>query len=238
MEEMSARSALLLGWPAVEKLAACHVAVFGVGGVGGHAVEALARGGVGHITLFDSDEVNVTNLNRQLAATVDALGQKKVDVMAKRIHAIRPRTCVTANAVFYLPENAGEYPLTEYDYIVDAIDTVSAKLELICRAKAAGIPIISAMGCGNKLDPTCFQVTDLFKTSGDPLARVMRHELRKRNVHSLKVVYSTEPARTPMAGGESKGTAGRPAPGSVSFVPGVAGMILAGEVIKDLTGVR
>ena len=121
---------------------------------------------------------------------------------------------------------------------MDAIDTVSAKLELICRAKAAGIPIISAMGCGNKLDPTCFQVTDLFKTSGDPLARVMRHELRKRDVHSLKVVYSTEPARTPMAGGESKGTAGRPAPGSVSFVPGVAGMILAGEVIKDLTGVR
>lgn len=238
MEEMSARSALLLGWPAMEKLAACHVAVFGVGGVGGHAVEALARGGVGRLTLFDSDEVNVSNLNRQLVATRDAVGCKKVEVLAKRIHNIRPETQVTANAVFYLPENADQYPLEQYDYIVDAIDTVSAKLELICRAKAAGVPVVSAMGCGNKLDPTQFQVTDLFKTSGDPLARVMRHELRKRGVHSLKVVYSTEPARTPIQSGETKGTAGRPAPGSVSFVPGVAGMILAGEVIKDLTGVR
>lgn len=238
MEEMSARSALLLGWPAMEKLAACHVAVFGVGGVGGHAVEALARGGVGRLTLFDSDEVNVSNLNRQLVATRDAVGCKKVEVLAQRIHNIRPETQVTANAVFYLPENADQYPLEQYDYIVDAIDTVSAKLELICRAKAAGVPVVSAMGCGNKLDPTQFQVTDLFKTSGDPLARVMRHELRKRGVHSLKVVYSTEPARTPIQSGETKGTAGRPAPGSVSFVPGVAGMILAGEVIKDLTGVR
>ena len=238
MEEMSARSALLLGWPAMEKLAACHVAVFGVGGVGGHAVEALARGGVGRLTLFDSDEVNVSNLNRQLVATRDAVGCKKVEVLAQRIHNIRPETQVTANAVFYLPENADQYPLEQYDYIVDAIDTVSAKLELICRAKAAGVPVVSAMGCGNKLDPTQFQVTDLFKTSGDPLARVMRHELRKRGVHSLKVVYSTEPSRTPIESGETKGTAGRPAPGSVSFVPGVAGMILAGEVIKDLTGVR
>lgn len=238
MEEMSARSALLLGWPAMEKLAGCHVAVFGVGGVGGHAVEALARGGVGRLTLFDSDEVNVSNLNRQLVATRDAVGQKKVEVLARRIHSIRPETQVTANAVFYLPENADQYLLEQYDYIVDAIDTVSAKLELICRAKAAGVPVVSAMGCGNKLDPTQFQVTDLFKTSGDPLARVMRHELRKRGVHSLKVVYSTEPARTPIQSGETKGTAGRPAPGSVSFVPGVAGMILAGEVIKDLTGVR
>ena len=214
------------------------MAVFGVGGVGGHAVEALARGGVGHITLFDSDEVNVSNLNRQLVATRDAVGKKKVEVLAQRIHNIRPETQVTANAVFYLPENADQYPLEQYDYIVDAIDTVSAKLELICRAKAADVPVVSAMGCGNKLDPTQFQVTDLFKTSGDPLARVMRHELRKRGVHSLKVVYSTEPARTPIESGETKGTAGRPAPGSVSFVPGVAGMILAGEVIKDLTGVR
>ena len=238
MEEMSARSALLLGWPALEKLAGCHVAVFGVGGVGGHAVEALARGGVGRLTLFDSDEVNVSNLNRQLVATRDAVGKKKVEVLAQRIHNIRPETQVTANAVFYLPENADQYPLEQYDYIVDAIDTVSAKLELICRAKAADVPVVSAMGCGNKLDPTQFQVTDLFKTSGDPLARVMRHELRKRGVHSLKVVYSTEPARTPIESGETKGTAGRPAPGSVSFVPGVAGMILAGEVIKDLTGVR
>lgn len=238
MEEMSARSALLLGWPALEKLAGCHVAVFGVGGVGGHAVEALARGGVGRLTLFDSDEVNVSNLNRQLVATRDAVGKKKVEVLAQRIHNIRPETQVTANAVFYLPENADQYPLEQYDYIVDAIDTVSAKLELICRAKAAGVPVVSAMGCGNKLDPTQFQVTDLFKTSGDPLARVMRHELRKRGVHSLKVVYSTEPARTPIESGETKGPAGRPAPGSVSFVPGVAGMILAGEVIKDLTGVR
>ena len=214
------------------------MAVFGVGGVGGHAVEALARGGVGRLTLFDSDEVNVSNLNRQLVATRDAVGKKKVEVLAQRIHNIRPETQVTANAVFYLPENADQYPLEQYDYIVDAIDTVSAKLELICRAKAAGVPVVSAMGCGNKLDPTQFQVTDLFKTSGDPLARVMRHELRKRGVHSLKVVYSTEPARTPIESGETKGTAGRPAPGSVSFVPGVAGMILAGEVIKDLTGAR
>lgn len=233
-----ARSELLLGKEGMARLGAAHVAVFGLGGVGGHAAEALARGGIGRLTLFDSDVVSLTNLNRQLVATMDTLGESKVAVMARRIASIAPGAEVVQMPVFYTVQNADSYPLDGYNYIVDAIDTVSAKIELIVRAHEAGVPIISAMGCGNKLDPTRFVVTDLYRTDTDPLARVLRRELRRRGVAQLRVVYSTEPARTPGPGGEVKGATGRPAPGSMSFVPGVAGMIMAGEVIKDLSGVR
>ena len=225
MREEFRRSELLLGPQALERLAGAHAAVFGVGGVGGHAAEALARAGVGSLTLFDSDTVALSNINRQIAATHATLGQYKVDVMAARIRDINPQARVTCMPVFYTVEDAPKYSLSEYDCIVDAIDTVSAKIELIARAAQAGVPIVSAMGCGNRLDATKFVVTDLYKTQNDPLARVLR------------VVCSTAPALTPRPGGETKGTAGRPAPGSVSWVPGVAGMILAGEAVKIIAGI-
>ena len=237
MREEFRRSELLLGPQALERLAGAHAAVFGVGGVGGHAAEALARAGVGSLTLFDSDTVALSNINRQIAATHATLGQYKVDVMAARIRDINPQARVTCMPVFYTVEDAPKYSLSEYDCIVDAIDTVSAKIELIARAAQAGVPIVSAMGCGNRLDATKFVVTDLYKTQNDPLARVLRRELRRRGVERLRVVYSTAPALTPRPGGETKGTAGRPAPGSVSWVPGVAGMILAGEAVKIIAGI-
>ena len=221
MREEFRRSELLLGPQALERLAGAHAAVFGVGGVGGHAAEALARAGVGSLTLFDSDTVALSNINRQIAATHATLGQYKVDVMAARIRDINPQARVTCMPVFYTVEDAPKYSLSEYDCIVDAIDTVSAKIELIARAAQAGVPIVSAMGCGNRLDATKFVVTDLYKTQNDPLARVLRRELRRRGVERLRVVCSTAPALTPRPGGETKGTAGRPAPGSVSWVPGV-----------------
>lgn len=234
MEHWKMRSTALLGEDAMQKLADAHVAVFGLGGVGGHAVEALARGGIGALSLFDGDVISETNLNRQLVASIDTIGKEKAQVLAARCAQIAPGIAVTANRVFYLPETAQEIDLTKYDYIIDAMDTVTAKIELICRAKQANVPIISAMGCGNKVEPARFQVSDLYRTKVDPLARVLRQTLKKRGIRELKVVYSQEMPRALYADTEAKGTAGRRAPASVSFVPGVVGMILAGEVIKDI----
>lgn len=234
----------------MQRLQQARVAIFGIGGVGGFTAEGLARAGVGSLDLFDDDRICLTNINRQLIATRKTVGKKKVEVMRDRILEINPKAQVEIHEVFYSADNAGEYDLTAYDYVVDAIDTVSAKLVLIERAKMAGVPIISCMGAGNKLDPTQFEVTDIYKTSVCPLARVMRNELRKRGVDSLKVVYSKEPPMTPIDDDENsckhhcicppdtkrKCTIRRQVPGSISFVPSVAGLILAGEVVRDLSG--
>ena len=230
------RAELLLGADAIDKLAASHVAVFGIGGVGSFACEALARAGVGELTLVDNDEVALTNRNRQLIALVSTTGQPKVEAMRARIADINPRCVVHARQEFYLPESVLD--LTQFDYVIDAIDTVTAKLHLISECDRLGVPLICSMGTGNKLDPTRFEVADIYKTSVCPLARVIRLECKKRRIKRLKVVYSKEEPRTPLPSDEQKGTAGRTAPGSVSFVPPVAGMILAGECIKDLTGIR
>ena len=224
------RTELLLGTQAMHKLASARVAVFGVGGVGGYAVEALVRSGIGAIDVFDKDIVDASNMNRQLIATLNTMGRPKTDVIKERIHSINPACQVTAYQCFYMPENADEYDLSVYSYIVDAVDTVTAKLELAVRATAAGVPIISAMGAGNKLDPTAFRVADISKTSMCPLAKVMRRELRNRGIYHMKVVYSEEPPRKSGAYSES----GKSIPGSVAFVPSVAGLIIAGEVIKDI----
>ena len=221
-----------------------EVAIFGIGGVGGHCVDALARSGVGEFDLIDNDEVELTNLNRQLVADHTTLGRSKVEVMKERILAINPEAKVHVHQCFFLPENADTFPFEDYDYVVDAVDTVTAKIELILKCKAAGVPVISSMGAGNKMDPTAFEVADIYKTSVCPLAKVMRRELKKRGVKDLKVVYSKEgpvPSKEYDEDGnlierEKNGTAGRMAPGSISFVPSVAGLILAGEVIKDLSG--
>lgn len=235
MQEEFSRTGLLLGEEGLQKLENTKVAVFGVGGVGGYVVEALVRSGVGSFVLIDNDEVSVSNLNRQIIATVDTIGKPKVEVMRDRILSINPTAEVEMHQCFYLPDNAEMFDFSRYDYVVDAVDTVTAKIDIILRAQAAGVPVISAMGAGNKLDPTKFEVTDIYKTTMCPLAKVMRKELKQRGVKKLKVVYSTEPAITPVKeGGESKGTAGRPAPGSVAFVPSVAGLIVAGEVVKDI----
>ncbi len=230
------RTARLLGDAAIECLQNAHVAVFGIGGVGGYTCEALARAGVGHIDLFDSDTVSLSNINRQIVALHSTVGCYKTDVMRDRILDINPDCDVRVHHVFYLPENADRYPLSEYDCIADAIDTVLAKVELAVRAHEAGVPLISSMGTGNKLDPTRFAVADLSKTEGCPLARVMRHELKKRGITHLKVVYSTEspapvPADAPVLPEEN---GKRTPPGSLSYVPSVAGLILAGEMIKEL----
>ena len=233
---------MLLGAKAMDTLKNAKVAVFGIGGVGSYTVEALARSGVGALSLFDSDEVCLTNINRQLIATHKTIGQKKVDVMKNRILDINPNCHVTTHACFYTAENASEYDLSGYTYIVDAIDTVSSKLILIEKAKAAVIPIISCMGAGNKLDPTKFEVNDIFKTSVCPLAKVMRRELKARGISSLKVVYSKEEALKPQQDDEIKqevsntSSSRRQTPGSISFVPSVAGLIIAAEVIKDIIG--
>ncbi|MBQ8416447.1 MAG: tRNA threonylcarbamoyladenosine dehydratase [Clostridia bacterium] len=231
-EELS-RTAMLLGEDAIERLKNARVAVFGIGGVGGYVCEALVRSGVGAIDLFDSDTVSLSNINRQIIALHSTVGKQKTEAMKERILDINPACRVTAHNVFYLPENADSFPLDPYDYIADAVDTVSAKIELAVRAKEAGVPLISAMGTGNKLDPTRFSVTDLSKTSGCPLARVMRRELKARGITHLKVVYSTEPA-APLSILPEKEINGRTPPASLSFVPPVAGLILAGEIIKDL----
>ncbi|NYB73316.1 tRNA threonylcarbamoyladenosine dehydratase [Sedimentibacter hydroxybenzoicus DSM 7310] len=242
------RTQLLLGKEAMDKLKNARVAVFGIGGVGTFVVEGLARCGIGSFTLFDDDKVCLTNINRQLIATRKTIGKKKVDVMAERIMEINPKAAVETHACFYLPENADQFDFSEYDYIVDAIDTVSAKIELIVRAKAANVPIISSMGAGNKLNPTMLEVADIYKTSMDPLAKVMRNELKKRGIKKLKVVYSKEKPLTPIdednisckdncvcpPGTTRKCTHRRAIPGSVSFVPSVAGLIIASEVIKDI----
>ncbi len=235
MQEQFSRTALLIGEEGIAKLQKAKVAVFGVGGVGGYVVEALVRSGVGAFVLIDNDEVSVSNLNRQILATVDTIGRPKVEVMRDRILAINPKATVEVHQCFYLPENANCFDFSQYSYVVDAVDTVTAKIDIILRAQAAGVPVISVMGAGNKMDPTKFEVTDIYKTTMCPLAKVMRKELKQRGVKKLKVVYSTEPAMVPKGDcGESKGTAGRPAPGSIAFVPSVAGLIVAGEVIKDI----
>ena len=231
MDEMASRTALLLGEAAVETLAKKHVAVFGIGGVGGFAAEALARAGVGKLTIVDNDTVSASNLNRQILALHSTLGQKKTDVMCARLHDINPKLEVLARDTFFLPENADTFCFSDYDYVVDAIDTVAGKIALAVCAKTAGVPIIASMGAGNKLDPTRFEVADLAKTSVCPLARTMRRELKQRGIEHMKVVYSKEPAIKPY---ESPSDGSRPVPGSVSFVPGTVGLILAGEVIKDL----
>ncbi|MCR5528496.1 MAG: tRNA threonylcarbamoyladenosine dehydratase [Saccharofermentans sp.] len=246
------RTELLIGKEGMEKLASSRVAVFGVGGVGGYTVEALARSGVGAIDLIDDDKVCLTNINRQIIATRKSVGQYKVDVAQERINDINPDCVVRTYKTFYMPDTASQFNFSEYDYIVDAIDTVTGKLELIVQAKACGTPIISSMGAGNKMDPTGFEVTDIYKTSICPLAKVMRRECKKRGIESLKVVYSKEPPITPLEdmaiscrtncicppGAERKCTQRRAIPGSNAFVPSVVGLIIGGEVIKDLVGYK
>ncbi len=238
MEEQFSRTGLLLGEEALARLQNARVAVFGLGGVGGYTVEALARGGIGHLDLIDSDSVSISNINRQLLATHSTVGMPKVEAAKRRVLDINPKAQVTLWQVFYTPETAAQFDFTRYDYIVDAIDTVTGKLCLAERAFAAGTPIISCMGTGNKLDPTMFQVADISKTAMCPLARVMRKELGKRGIKHMKVVYSQEEALTPTGWEEEAAAIGkRQIPGSVSFVPGAAGLILAGEVIKDIAGI-
>ncbi len=234
--EQFAREQLILGKEGVEKLLSSSVAVFGIGGVGSYVAEALGRAGIGKLALFDHDTVSLTNLNRQLIALHSTIGRRKTQVMKERLLDINPAVSVTEYPVFFTEENADEFDFSGYDYIVDAIDTVSSKLLLIERAKAAGVPIICSMGTGNKLDPFLFEITDIEKTSVCPLARVMRRELKKRGISGVKVLFSKEEPRELYRDGleeEQKGS--RPAPGSVSFVPSVAGLMIAGAVIRDLT---
>ena len=260
MKEQFSRTGLLIGEEALQCLQNARVAVFGIGGVGGYVVEALARSGVGAFDLIDNDTVCESNINRQIIATHETIGQYKVDVMRDRILSINPDSKVNVYPCFFLPENAGEFDFSQYTYVVDAVDTVTAKLEIIMQARAAGVPVISCMGAGNKLDPTKFEVTDIYKTNVCPLAKVMRRELKKRGVEKLKVVYSTEEAIKPAvrnadtnrdvsydseenklekqdSGNEKHtvyGASRRSTPGSIAFVPSVAGLIAAGEVLKDI----
>ena len=223
MENRFSRTEALLGEWAMEKLKKARVAVFGIGGVGGHVVEALVRSGVGAVDIVDSDKVCLSNLNRQIIATESSIGKYKVDVMKERILDINPEAVVNVHKCFYLPETKDEFDFSQYSYVVDAVDTVTAKIQLVMEAAEAGVPIISSMGAGNKLDPTAFQVADIYKTSVCPLAKVMRRELKKRGIKKLKVVYSKEQPVVKNA-----------VPASVAFVPSVVGLIIAGEVIKDL----
>ena len=233
------RSQLLFGEEAMERLQKSRVAVFGIGGVGGYTAEALARGGVGALDLIDSDTVSITNLNRQLLATHSCVGELKVEVAKKRLLDINPNLSLRIYPVFYTPETADLFDFTQYDYVVDAIDTVTGKLCLAERAFAAGVPIISCMGAGNKLDAAAFRVADISKTSICPQARVMRKELKKRGINHMKVVYSTEEALKPVGAEEEAAALGkRQIPGSASYIPGIAGLLLAGEVIQDLAGRR
>lgn len=236
MSDQFARTKILIGAEGMERLARARVAVFGIGGVGGHAVEALARSGIGTLDLIDHDKVSVTNLNRQIFALHSTLGTYKVDAAKERILDINPKAQVHVHKVFYLPDTARQFDLAEYDYVIDAIDTVTGKLALIEHAQAAGTPVISSMGAGNKMDPSAFQAADIYETSVDPLARVMRRELKKRGIQKLRVVYSREQPLQPQgAGMEDFGSGTRKVvPGSNAFVPSAAGLILAGEVVKDL----
>ena len=226
MTDQFDRTRLLIGEEGLAKLKKARVAVFGVGGVGGFAVEALVRSGIGAFDLIYNDTVALSNLNRQIIATRDTIGKLKVEVMRDRILSINPQAEIRMYPCFYLPENAAEFDFSQYSYVVDAVDTVTAKIDIIMQAQAAGVPVISSMGAGNKMDPTRFEVTDIYKTTVCPLARVMRRELKKRGVKQLKVVYSTEKAIK----------TGADVPGSIAFVPSVAGLIVAGEVIRDLIG--
>lgn len=244
------RTQLLYGKEAMDKLSQSRVAVFGIGGVGGYTVEALVRSGIGAIDLIDDDKVCLTNINRQIVATRKTVGRYKVDVAAERIAEINPDAIVKTHKTFYTPETSSQFDFSEYDYVVDAIDTVSGKIELVMKANENGTPIISSMGAGNKLDPSAFEVSDIFKTSVCPLARVMRNELKKRGIKKLKVVYSKEKPLTPIddmstscrtncicpPGTARKCTQRRQVPGSNAFVPSVVGLIIAGEIINDLTG--
>ena len=235
MNEQFIRTRMLLGDEAMERLQKARVAVFGLGGVGGYTVEALARAGIGQLDLIDSDTVSISNLNRQILATRSTVGMEKTEAARLRVLDINPDCVVRVHNVFYTPETADRFDFTQYDYIVDAIDTVTGKLALVQRAYEAGTPIICCMGTGNKLDASAFQVADISKTSMCPLARIMRKELGKRGIKHLKVVYSQEEALTPTGWEEEAAAIGkRQIPGSVSFVPGAAGLILAGEVIKDI----
>lgn len=243
------RTQLLIGEAAINKLQKSRVAVFGIGGVGGYVCEALVRSGVGAFDLVDDDKVCLTNLNRQIIATRKTVGKYKADVMKERMLDINPDVDVRIHRCFFLPENADDFPFDEYDYVVDAVDTVTAKIELILRAKAHNVPIISAMGAGNKLDPSRFKIADIYQTSVCPLARVMRRELKKRHVKNLKVVYSDEQPIRPLEdmsiscrtgcicppGAQHKCTERRDIPGSTAFVPAVAGLMIAGEIVKDLS---
>ena len=244
------RTELLFGKEAMEKLAHSRVAVFGIGGVGGYVCEALVRSGVGAFDLIDDDKVCLTNLNRQIIATRSTIGKYKTDVMMERMKDINPDVEVRVPKCFFLPENADSFPFADYDYVVDAVDTVTAKISLVMKAQEAGVPIISSMGAGNKLDASAFRVADIYKTKVCPLAKVMRRELKKRGVKKLKVVYSEEQPTRPLEdmgiscrtncicppGAKHKCTERRDIPGSTAFVPSVAGLIIAGEVVKDLTG--
>ena len=233
------RTQLLLGEEAIQRLKASRVAVFGIGGVGGYTAEALARAGVGTLDLIDSDTVSITNINRQLLATHSTVGRLKVEVARERILDIYPEAVVNTHALFYTPQTAHQFDFSQYDYIVDAIDTVTGKLCLAERAFAVGTPIISCMGAGNKLDGAAFRVADISKTTICPLARVMRKELKKRGIAHMKVVYSLEEALTPVGAEEEMAATGkRQIPGSAPYIPGIAGLLLAGEVIKDLAGCR
>lgn len=246
------RTQLLLGQEAMEKLKSKRVAVFGIGGVGGYVCEALVRSGIGAFDLIDDDKVCLTNLNRQIIATRKTVGKYKVEVMKERMLDINPDVDVRLHQCFFLPENADQFPFEEYDYVVDAIDTVTGKIEIIMRAQKLKIPVISAMGAGNKLDASRFQVTDIYKTKMCPLARVMRYELKKRGVKKLKVVYSDEKPIRPYEdmsiscrtncicppGAQHKCTERRDIPGSTAFVPAVAGLLIAGEIVKDLSGIK
>lgn len=243
------RTQLLLGEESMKKLSDMRVAVFGIGGVGGYVCEALVRTGIGHFDLIDDDKVCLTNLNRQIIATRKTVGLYKADVMKERMLEINPNVEVNVHKCFFLPENADEFPFADYDYVVDAVDTVTAKVELVMKCKEMNVPIISSMGAGNKLDASAFKVADIYKTKMCPLAKVMRHEMKKRGVKKLKVVYSEEKPTRPIEdmsiscrthcicppGAQHKCTERRDIPGSVAFVPSVAGLIIAGEVIKDLT---
>ena len=246
------RTQLLLGQEAMEKLKSKRVAVFGIGGVGGYVCEALVRSGIGAFDLIDDDKVCLTNLNRQIIATRKTVGKYKVEVMKERMLDINPDVDVRLHQCFFLPENADQFPFEEYDYVVDAIDTVTGKIEIIMRAQKLKIPVISAMGAGNKLDASRFQVTDIYKTKMCPLARVLRYELKKRGVKKLKVVYSDEKPIRPYEdmsiscrtncicppGAQHKCTERRDIPGSTAFVPAVAGLLIAGEIVKDLSGIN
>lgn len=238
MSEKFQRTEMLLGSDAMEKLKASHVAVFGVGGVGGYTAEALVRSGIGQLTLVDSDTVAESNINRQIIATTKTIGRYKTEVMKERALEINPEIKVEERRCFFLPDTAAEFDFTQYDYVVDAVDTVTAKLALVQAAEAAGVPIISCMGAGNKLNPGAFEITDISKTSVCPLAKVMRRELKQRGIKKLKVLYSKEEALKPkMKPEEGDCETRRATPGSIAFVPSVAGLMIAGEVIRDIAGV-
>lgn len=236
MADQFSRTRMLLGADSVERLRNARVAVFGVGGVGGYVVEALARSGVGTLDLIDNDKVSLTNLNRQIIATRQTIGQYKVDVAKERVLTINPDARVNIYRTFYMPDTADQFDFSQYDYVIDAIDTVTGKIQLVEQAEQAGCPIISSMGAGNKMEASAFRAADIYETSVCPLAKVMRRELKKRGIKKLKVVYSEEKPLMPRGEAEEESEGRRQIPGSNAFVPAAAGLIIAGEVVKDLTG--